>query len=164
MDTYTPIRVLVVDDSAFMRKAISTMLRESPDIEVVDTAKNGEDALLKVATLNLDVMTLDIDMPGMDGLTVLERVMKSHPLPVVMVSSLTEGGAAITIRALELGAVDFIPKHLGGSSLKISMIREPLQEKIRAAAKASSKIRSGGLQSFSGQNVGSSPPLSRQGR
>ncbi len=145
---------MVVDDSAFMRKAISSMLRESSDIEVVDTAKNGEEALQKVASLDLDVMTLDIDMPGMDGLTVLERVMKTHPLPVVMVSSLTEGGAAITIRALELGAIDFIPKHLGGSSLKISMIREPLQEKIRAAANASSKIRSGGMKRFTSSNVG----------
>lgn len=154
MNTQTPIRVMVVDDSAFMRKAISTMLRESQDIEVVDTAKNGEEALQKVASLDLDVMTLDIDMPGMDGLTVLERVMKSHPLPVVMVSSLTEGGAAITIRALEMGAIDFIPKHLGGSSLKISMIREPLQEKIRAAAKASNKIRSGGMQGCSSHQAG----------
>ncbi len=159
MTTRTPIRVLVVDDSAFMRKAISTMLRETQDIVVVDTAKNGEEALHKVASLDLDVMTLDIDMPGMDGLAVLERVMKSHPLPVVMVSSLTEDGVAITIRALELGAIDFIPKHLGGSSLKISMIREPLQEKIRAAAKASGKIRSGGLLAFSGQrNVSPTPP------
>lgn len=149
---------MVVDDSAFMRKAISSMLRESPDIMVVDTAKNGEEALQKVASLDLDVMTLDIDMPGMDGLTVLERVMKTHPLPVVMVSSLTEGGAAITIRALELGAIDFIPKHLGGSSLKISMIREPLQEKVRAAAKASSKIRNGGMKGFLSQNVGRTSP------
>lgn len=151
MNTRNPIRVLVVDDSAFMRKAISTMLRESQDIVVVDTAKNGEDALQKIATLDLDVMTLDIDMPGMDGLTVLEEVMKSHPLPVVMVSSLTEDGAAITIRALELGAIDFIPKHLGGSSLKISMIREPLQDKVRAAAKATNKIRNRRLPCFSGQ-------------
>ncbi len=159
MNTHTPIRVMVVDDSAFMRKAISTMLRESQDIVVVDTAKNGEEALQKVASLDLDVMTLDIDMPGMDGLTVLERVMKTHPLPVVMVSSLTEGGAAITIRALELGAIDFIPKHLGGSSLKISMIREPLQEKVRAAAKASSKIRNGGMKGFVSQNVGRTSPV-----
>ena len=165
MHAPTPIRVLVVDDSAFMRKAISTMLREAQDIVVVDTAKNGEEALQKVASLDLDVMTLDIDMPGMDGLTVLEHVMKLHPLPVVMVSALTEDGAALTIRALELGAIDFIPKHLGGSSLKISLIREPLQEKIRVAAKASSKIRSGGLQNISSQPVGRTspcPPISLQ--
>lgn len=141
MNSQKPIRVLVVDDSAFMRKAISNLLSESQDFVVVDTAKNGEDALQKVSTLDPDVMTLDVDMPGMNGLTVLERVMKEHPLPVVMVSSLTEDGTAVTIRALELGAVDFIPKHLGGSSLKISEIREPLHEKVRIAGKAATKIR-----------------------
>ena len=144
---HAPIRVLVVDDSAFMRKAISTMLSESPDFVIAGTAVNGEDALRKVAALDIDVMTLDIDMPGMDGLTVLEQVMAHHPLPVVMVSSLTEGGAAVTIRALELGAVDFIPKHVGGSSLKISEIREPLQEKVRAAATTRSKIQTRSKQS-----------------
>ncbi|MDT7041874.1 chemotaxis response regulator protein-glutamate methylesterase [Candidatus Nitronereus thalassa] len=141
-----PIRVLVVDDSAFMRKAISNMLCESSDFVIAGTAINGEDALRKVAAMDIDVMTLDIDMPGMDGLAVLEQVMAHHPLPVVIVSSLTEGGAAVTIRALELGAVDFIFKHLGGSSLKISEIRVPLQEKVRAAATARSKIQSGSRQ------------------
>ena len=139
--TDTPIRVLVVDDSAFMRKAIANLLGESSDFVVIDTARNGEDALAKVASLKPDVMTLDIDMPGMDGLTVLERVMATHPFPVVMVSSLTEEGAQVTIRALELGAVDFVSKHLGGSSLKISSIREPLHQKVRAAAKAIGKVR-----------------------
>jgi two-component system, chemotaxis family, protein-glutamate methylesterase/glutaminase len=160
LKSHLPIRVLVVDDSAFMRKAISTMLSEASDIVIVGTAINGEDALRKVATLDIDVMTLDIDMPGMDGLTVLERVMTEHPLPVVMVSSLTEGGAAITIRALELGAVDFIPKHLGGSSLKISEIREPLQEKVRAAAAARSKVQIGKRPSgIPGPLRGGAPPL-----
>ncbi len=139
--TDTPIRVLVVDDSAFMRKAIANLLGESSDFVVIDTARNGEDALAKVATLKPDVMTLDIDMPGMDGLTVLERVMATDPFPVVMVSSLTEEGAQVTIRALELGAVEFVSKHLGGFSLKISDIRESLQQKVRAAAKAIGKVR-----------------------
>jgi len=139
--TDTPIRVLVVDDSAFMRKAIANLLGESSDFVVIDTARNGEEALAKVVTLKPDVMTLDIDMPGMDGLTVLERVMATHPFPVVIVSSLTEEGAQVTIRALELGAVDFVSKHLDGSSLKISDIRGPLQQKVRAAAKAIGKVR-----------------------
>jgi len=143
MTSTKPIRVLVVDDSAFMRKAISNLLSESRDFVVVNTARSGEDALRKVAALDPDVMTLDIDMPGMDGLSVLERVMKEHPLPVVIVSSLTEDGAAVTIRALELGALDFIPKHLGGVSLRISSIRDPLHEKVRVAARASIKIREG---------------------
>ena len=131
-----PIRVLVVDDSAFMRKAIANLLGESSDFVVIDTAQNGEDALAKVATLKPDVMTLDIDMPGMDGLTVLKRVMAAHPLPVVIVSSLTEEGAQVTIRALELGAVDFVSKHIGGSAPKISAIRVLLHQKVRAASKA----------------------------
>ncbi len=138
--TDKPIRVLVVDDSAFMRKAIANMLGESSDFVVIDTARNGDEALAKVATLKPDVMTLDIDMPGMDGLTVLKRVMAAHPLPVVIVSSLTEDGAQVTIRALELGAVDFVSKHLGGSALKISAIRVLLHQKVRAAAKAIGKV------------------------
>ena len=140
-DVQKMIRVLVVDDSAFMRKAISNLLVESPEFLVVATAKNGEEALQKVEELKPDVMTLDIDMPGMDGLTVLERVMESHPLPVLMVSSQTEDGAAVTVRALELGAVDFIPKHLNGSSLNISTIRDQMHEKVRMAAQAKGKVR-----------------------
>ena len=135
------IRVLVVDDSAFMRKAISNMLVESPEFQVIDTARNGEDALRKVAALQPDVMTLDIDMPGMGGLEVLEQVMKTHPLPVVMLSSLSRAGAEITIRALELGAVDFVFKAMAGYSLKLSEIRESLHSKVRIAAKAVGKIR-----------------------
>jgi len=135
-----PIRVLVVDDSAFMRKAITNMLVSSPDFQVVDTARNGLEALKKVEALNPDVMTLDIEMPGLDGLTVLERVMESHPLPVLIVSSKTEAGASVTVRALELGAIDFIPKHLNGSSLNIGTIRDQLHEKVRVAAYAKGKV------------------------
>lgn len=141
MSTEAPIRVLVVDDSAFMRKAIANMLNESSDCVVIDTAKDGEEALAKVKSLKPDVMTLDIDMPGMDGLKVLTQVMATHPLPVVMVSSLTEDGAHVTIRALELGAVDFVSKQIEGSSLKISGIRDPLCQKVRAAAKAIGKVK-----------------------
>ena len=140
-DVEKTIRVLVVDDSAFMRKAISNLLVESPKFQVVATARNGEEALRKVEELQPDVMTLDVDMPGMDGLTVLEHVMRSHPLPVLMVSSQTEEGAAVTVRALELGAVDFISKHLNGSSLNISAIRDLLHDKVRVAALAKGKIR-----------------------
>ncbi len=137
-----PIRVLVVDDSAFMRKALSNMLSQCPDFEVVGIARNGEEALRKVASLKPDVMTLDIDMPGMNGLVVLERVMATHPLPVVVVSGSTEEGAEVTLRALELGAIDFIPKHLEGSSLNISTIREQLLEKVKVEAEAAGKISS----------------------
>ncbi|RMH36156.1 MAG: chemotaxis response regulator protein-glutamate methylesterase [Nitrospirae bacterium] len=131
------IRVLVVDDSAFMRKSLSSMLSKHSGIRVIATARDGRDAIQKVHRLDPDVMTLDIDMPGMDGLAVLEEIMKSHPLPVVVVSALTEEGARETIRALELGAVDFLPKHLNGSALRITHIEQELVDKILVAARAS---------------------------
>lgn len=135
-----PIRVLIVDDSMFMRKSLSMILKASDLFEVVGTARSGEDALQRVDELRPDVMTLDIDMPGMDGLAVLEHLMARHPIPVVVVSALTEVGAAVTIRALELGAVDFLPKHLDGSAFGIAGIREQLLEKVRVAALTSGKI------------------------
>ena len=135
-----PIRVLVVDDSTFIRNTISTMLAKSSDIQIVGTARNGEEAIQKVKELKPDIMTLDIDMPRMNGLQVLEHLMHRYPLPVIMISSLTEAGAKETLRALELGAVDFIPKHLNGSVLSISKIESQLLHKVRALAQAMSKI------------------------
>ncbi|HDH99898.1 MAG: chemotaxis response regulator protein-glutamate methylesterase [Candidatus Latescibacterota bacterium] len=128
------VRVLVVDDSAFMRRAISTVLESDPEIEVVGTAGDGLEALEKVKSLDPDLVTLDIEMPRMDGLTVLKHIMKEHPLPVLMVSSLTTEGADATLTALELGAVDFIPKDLS-ISLDIVRIRHTLLEKVKAIAK-----------------------------
>ena len=118
------VRVLVVDDSAFMRKAISTMLELDPEIEVVDTARDGLEAIEKVKALNPDLVTLDVEMPRMDGLTALKHIMEEHPLPVLMVSSLTTEGAEATLTALELGAVDFIPKDLSYVSLDIVKIKD----------------------------------------
>lgn len=135
------IRVLVVDDSIFMRKSITLMLNESADLTVVGNARSGEEALRKIAELKPDVMTLDIEMPGMDGLAVIETVMATNPMPVVVVSSHTEAGAAVTLRALELGAIDFLPKNLGGSYLRITAIRDQLIEKVRVAAQAFGKLR-----------------------
>ncbi len=128
------IKVLVVDDSAFMRKTLSMLLNEAPDVEVIDTAVDGLEALEKVKQLKPDVITLDIEMPRMDGLTALREIMQHHPTPVVMVSSLTQEGARETIRALELGAVDFIPKQFSFVSLDVSNIKQQLIQKIRAAA------------------------------
>ncbi len=130
------IRLLVVDDSAFMRKAISMVLEEEPDIEVVGTAKDGLEAIEKVKQLRPDVVTLDIEMPRMDGLTALRRIMQEYPLPVIMVSSLTYEGARETIQALELGAVDFIPKQFSFISVGQAEIKEQLIQKIRAAAQS----------------------------
>ncbi|MEZ5359459.1 MAG: chemotaxis response regulator protein-glutamate methylesterase [Candidatus Zixiibacteriota bacterium] len=125
------IRVLVVDDSAFMRKAISLMIGDDPEIEVIGTANNGEDGLQKVLELSPDLVTMDIEMPRMDGLTALRKIMAEKPTPVMMVSSLTSEGAQATLDALDLGAVDFIPKQLSYVSLDIVKIKEELIAKIK---------------------------------
>ncbi|NOX36913.1 MAG: chemotaxis response regulator protein-glutamate methylesterase [Calditrichaeota bacterium] len=130
------IRLLIVDDSAFMRKAISMILEEEADIEVVGTAKDGLEAIEKVKRLRPDVVTLDIEMPRMDGLTALRRIMQEHPVPVIMISSLTYEGARETIQALELGAIDFIPKQFSFVSIGQVEIKEQLIQKIRAAAQS----------------------------
>ena len=130
------ISVLVVDDSAFMRKVISEIINSDPLLQVVGTAKNGKDALLKIEMQRPDVVTLDIEMPEMDGLTALETIMATRPLPVVMLSNLTQLGAKQTIKALQLGAVDFIPKPSGPISLDINEISAEIIKKVKIAASA----------------------------
>ncbi len=128
------IRVLVVDDSAILRKLITEALRTDPEIEVVGTASNGKEALRKVSLLRPDVITLDIEMPVMDGLSALEKLRQVYPQgKVIMFSSLTEKGAQETIKALSLGAVDFATKP-SSRSLKESLarIREELIPKIKS--------------------------------
>lgn len=128
------ISVLVVDDSAFMRKALSMMLERDPEIQVEDTARDGKQALEKIRALDPDVVTMDVEMPRMDGLTALRRIMDETPRPVLMVSSLTREGAEATVEAMEAGAVGFIPKQRSHISLKITEIEQELIERIKAAA------------------------------
>lgn len=128
------VKVVVVDDSAFMRKAIATMLDKDPQIQVVATARNGQEGLDKIRQYRPDVVTLDIEMPKMDGLTALKHIMMEMPLPVLMVSSLTTEGAESTLKAMELGAVDFIPKQLSKVSLDIVKIEQDLRSKVKALA------------------------------
>jgi two-component system chemotaxis response regulator CheB len=134
--------VLVVDDSALMRKYLKRML-EDGGFDVV-TARNGEDALEQVHAVAPDVVTLDVNMPEMDGLTCLSRIMAESPRPVVMVSSLTDKGALATLEALELGAVDYLAKPGGTVSLGIDLIADELVAKVRTASRAQIR-RSGGL-------------------
>ncbi|WP_027181390.1 protein-glutamate methylesterase/protein-glutamine glutaminase [Oleidesulfovibrio alaskensis] len=129
------IKVVVVDDSAFMRKALSSMLEKDPGISVVATARNGEEGLEQIRKHDPDVVTLDIEMPRMDGLTALRHIMMEMPRPVLMVSSLTVEGAEATLKAMELGAVDFIPKQLSTVSLDIVKIEKDLQEKVKAISR-----------------------------
>ena len=125
------IRVVIVDDSAFMRKALSMMLESDPTIKVVGTAGNGEDGLDTIRRLKPDLVTMDVEMPRMDGLTALRHIMEDDPVPVMMVSSITTEGAAATLEALDLGAVDFIPKQMSYVSLDIVKIKEDLLAKIK---------------------------------
>jgi two-component system, chemotaxis family, protein-glutamate methylesterase/glutaminase len=128
------VHVLVVDDSAFMRTALSRMIASVPDLEVAGTASSGSEALSKVATLNPDVVTLDVEMPGMGGIETLRSIMNEFPRPVIMVSSVTEKDAELTFNALAAGAFDYVPKQLSSNSLDILHIREDLIAKLRAAA------------------------------
>lgn len=134
------IQVLVVDDSAFMRKIISELLTEDPEIEVIGTARNGADSLKKIEELKPDVVTMDIEMPVLDGISTLREIMERFPLPVIMLSSLTQEGAKETIKALELGAVDFISKPSGTISLDIHKVKDELLEKVKIAARCKGKI------------------------
>ena len=129
------IRVLVVDDSALIRTLFTEMLSEAPDIEVIGTATDPFDAREKIKQLNPDVVTLDIEMPKMDGLSFLEKIMTLRPMPVVMASTLTQKGAEETIRALEIGAVDYVskPQHSQTRS-NLLPLQQELQDKVRAAA------------------------------
>lgn len=130
------IKVLIVDDSALIRSVMSEIISDQPDMEVVGVAPDPIVAREMIKATNPDVLTLDVEMPKMDGLDFLEKLMRLRPMPVVMVSSLTERGSEITMRALELGAVDFVTKPK--ISIKNGMMEyaELISDKIRAAAKA----------------------------
>ncbi|MCT2534542.1 chemotaxis response regulator protein-glutamate methylesterase [Aquibacillus koreensis] len=137
------INVLVVDDSAFMRKMISDILHSEPSIRVIGTARNGSDALEKIKELKPDVITLDVEMPVMDGISTLKQIMKHHPLPVIMLSSLTKAGADKTMESIALGAVDFIAKPSGSISLDIKKVQKEIVQKVLEAA--NSKVQPSSL-------------------
>ncbi len=132
------IKVLVVDDSALMRRQLSNLFQDEGDF-VIRQARNGKEAVDENRDFQPDVVTLDINMPEMDGITALSLIMAERPVPVVMVSSLTEKGALATFEALNLGAVDYIAKPGGTISLSIGEIKDELVTKVRAAARAKVK-------------------------
>jgi two-component system, chemotaxis family, protein-glutamate methylesterase/glutaminase len=131
------IKVLIVDDSALVRSLLTDILRADPGIEVVGVASDAHIAREKIKALNPDVLTLDVEMPKMDGITFLKNLMRLRPMPVVMVSSLTERGADVTLDALALGAVDYLSKPKIDLAATLKDYGDELIEKIRAASKAS---------------------------
>lgn len=139
----TPVRVLIVDDSAVMRQLLSTLLSADPEIEVVGTAPDPLVARERIKALNPDVVTLDVEMPRMDGLSFLRKIMTLRPTPVVMVSSLTQAGAEATLEALEIGAVDFIAKPSADIG---NVFTVELQTKVKGAARTKVGIRHAGPQ------------------
>jgi two-component system chemotaxis response regulator CheB len=137
----TTIKVLIIDDSALMRQLLQEILSSDRNIEVVGTAGDPYAARDKIMKLNPDVLTLDVEMPRMDGLTFLEKLMASRPMPVVMVSSLTERGCETTFRALELGAFDFVTKPKIDVATSMSDLHAELICKVKAAASAKIRAR-----------------------
>jgi two-component system chemotaxis response regulator CheB len=131
-----PTRVLIVDDSAFVRQVLAELLSSDPSIMVVGAAADPYVAREMIKTLNPDVLTLDIEMPRMDGLAFLERIMSLRPMPVVMISSLTQKGADAALRALEMGAVDYVAKPMIGLSEGFAALKQEIIEKVKIAAKS----------------------------
>src|SRR5579884_414927 len=131
------IRVLIVDDSAFMRRAIARILEGEPDIVVAGSARNGEEGIVKAAQLKPDVITMDVEMPGMSGLDAVREITAVSDVPIIMVSSLTQEGAETTFLALDSGAVDFIPKP-DSAYVNITDVARDLIAKVRVFAGHSS--------------------------
>ena len=132
----TKTRVVVVDDSALVRRLLTEIINREPDMECVGTAADPLVAREMIRELNPDVLTLDVEMPRMDGIDFLAKLMRLRPMPVVMVSTLTERGADVTLRALELGAIDFVAKPKIGVADGLRLLAEDITDKIRVAAQA----------------------------
>ena len=130
------IKILVVDDSLLMQKVLIDLLQSDSQISVIGTARDGEEALQKIKTLQPDVVTLDIEMPRMNGLTTVRKIMQTNPLPVIMISALAQREAQLTLKALEFGAVDYVPKPSGPISLNMDTVKDELITKVKTAASA----------------------------
>jgi two-component system chemotaxis response regulator CheB len=135
------IKVMIVDDSNFMRKAIASLISTDRNLEVVSLVASGEEALDKISAVEPDVITLDFNLPGMDGIETLDKIMADRPTPVIMFSGYTKKGADVTLTALSKGAIDFVAKPHGCLSLDLSAVRDELIEKIIAASMAKSTVR-----------------------
>ncbi|HKM67993.1 MAG TPA: chemotaxis response regulator protein-glutamate methylesterase [Candidatus Acidoferrum sp.] len=152
------VRVLVVDDSALMRKLIPMLLERDPDIEVVGTAMDGAFALRKIGELRPDIVTLDLEMPRMDGLETLRTIMRDAPLPVIVFSTHSKEGAYSTFKALALGAIDFVAKPTDAAAGNLEPVALQLAEKIKVARRAR------GSKSIPGPALETAPPSKKRGR
>jgi two-component system chemotaxis response regulator CheB len=145
------IKVLIVDDSALVRRLLTEMLSSDPTITVLGTANDAYDAREKIKALNPDVLTLDVEMPRMDGITFLRNLMRLRPMPVIMVSSLTDSGAEVTLDALSIGAVDYLPKPKIDLAATLADYKEELIAKVKAAA--SSRVRASSITTSASADV-----------
>ncbi len=157
-----PIKVLIVDDSALVRQMLEDMLSSDPEIEVIGTAFDPFDAREKIKALRPDVLTLDVEMPKMDGVTFLRNLMRLHPMPVVMVSTLTEKGADVTFEAMDLGAVDFVTKP----KINLANTFEAYTQEICGKVKVASRVRKSTLEHQYNRYVANlnAPPTVAQAR
>jgi two-component system chemotaxis response regulator CheB len=153
------IRVLIVDDSAFMRKVLTSILSADPQFEVVGEARDGREGVALAQALKPDVVTMDINMPHMNGLEATEIIMSTNPHPIVIVSSESREGADTTLKALELGAIDFVAKPSSGIDLDMNSVREELARKLRMASKVR-VVRTAGKARLAGANESGSIPAS----
>ncbi|HTY93453.1 MAG TPA: chemotaxis response regulator protein-glutamate methylesterase [Steroidobacteraceae bacterium] len=152
-------RVLVIDDSAYAREIITQIMRADPDIEVVGCASDAHVAREMIRRLDPDVLTLDVEMPRMDGLTFLRNLMRLRPMPVVMVSSLTERGAEVTLEALAVGAIDFLPKPHLDLGVTLHHYADELRSKVKAAARAGVRAAAAGASHRAAPGSVASAPL-----
>src|SRR3954454_24202320 len=129
------VRVLIVDDSAFMRKVLQSIIATDPQLEIVGEARDGREAITMNESLRPDVISMDIMMPHVDGLQATEQIMANHPRPIIIVSSEAKEGADATLRALELGAIDFVPKPSSGIDLDMNSIRDEICRKLKMASR-----------------------------
>jgi len=135
------IRVLVVDDSGFFRRRIIAMLNSDSRLEVVAEASNGLEAVVQAERVRPDVITMDVEMPVMDGITAVRRIMATRPIPILMFSILTTEGARATLEALEAGAVDFVPKSFAGMTRDVETVARLLCSRVVAVASGASPAR-----------------------
>jgi two-component system chemotaxis response regulator CheB len=154
------IKVLIVDDSAFMRNALSKMLSSDPAISIIGTAKDGVEAVEKVSQLKPDIVTMDVEMPRMDGISALKAIMERNPVPIIMMSSLTTEGARVTLDALDAGAVDFIPKELSSLSVNIFKVRELLIHKVKSISRVAVRRIRESKRRLTAEKLPQTPPTS----